>query len=54
MATKGKEKATWAMMAPRLTGQGRLAGQPIREKKASMATPMQISGITIGSAMAPS
>jgi hypothetical protein len=41
-------------MAPRLSGQGRSVGQPIRAKNTIMATPMQISGITMGSATAPS
>ena len=42
------------VIAPKLKGHGRPEGQPIREKKASMATPIQISGITIGKDMAPS
>ena len=54
-ATKGKLNEMWAMViAPRLSGHGRPAGQPIRAKKASIATPMQISGMTMGSAIAPS
>ena len=55
IATNGKLKATWPMMiGPRLSGQGSWVGQPVRMKNAISATPMQISGITIGSAMAPS
>ena len=41
-------------IGPRLSGQGRPIGQPVRAKNASSATPMQISGITIGRAIAPS
>ena len=46
----------WAMvMAPRSNGQGRSSGQGrIWVKKTSMATPMQISGATIGKAKPPS
>ncbi len=55
MATKGKEKATWLkVICDRFSGQGRFDGQPMRAKKARSATPRQISGITIGSATAPS
>ena len=55
IATNGKQNATWPItIGPRLSGQGRPVGQPVRTKNASSATPMQISGITIGSAIAPS
>ena len=43
------------MMAPRLSGQGRPVGQGMTlAKNTNIATPMQISGTTIGRAMAPS
>jgi len=42
------------VMAERLNGQIMPVGQSMRAKKTSMATPMQISGITIGRAMNPS
>ena len=54
-ATKGKLNEMWAMViAPRLRGHGRPVGHPIRAKNASIATPMQISGMTMGSAIAAS
>ena len=57
-ATKGKQKVTWAkMMLPRLKGQGRCTKNcimPELAKNSSSATPMQISGMTMGSAMKPS
>ena len=54
--TKGKQKVMWAMMiAPRSSGQGRSRGQgKTLPKNTSMATPMQISGTTIGSVITPS
>src|SRR5688572_26225955 len=56
VATNGNAKEVWAMiMAPRLSGQGSPIGQgTTRAKNTSMATPMQISGTTIGSAIEPS
>ena len=56
MATKLNEKEMWEMMmAPRFSGQGRSSGQGRTwVKKTSMATPMQISGTTMGSATPPS
>ena len=55
IAAKGNEKAIWAMViADRLKGQIMPEGQPIRAKNTIIATPMQISGITMGSAMPPS
>ena len=56
MATNGNVKAIWAaIIADRLNGQIQPVGKPvIREKKASIATPMQISGTTIGNAITPS
>ncbi len=54
-ATKGKLNEICAMVIwDRLSGQGMPEGQPMRAKNASMATPMQISGMTMGSAEAPS
>ena len=38
----------------RFKGHGNPVGHPIREKKTSMATPMHISGTTIGNATMPS
>ncbi len=56
MATKLNEKEMWEMMmAPRLNGQASSVGQRTTwAKKTSMATPMQISGTTMGRARAPS
>ena len=56
MATKLNEKEMWEMMmAPRFRGQIRSVGQGrISVKNTSMATPMQISGTTIGRLSAPS
>ena len=56
MATKLNENEMCEMMiAPRFSGQGRDVGQGMTwVKKTSMATPMQISGTTIGRASAPS
>ena len=43
------------VMAPRFSGHGRPIGHGMtRAKNTSIATPMQISGTTIGSAIAPS
>ena len=57
-ATKGKQKETWAMtMFDRLSGHGMLTTafiMPVFTKNISKATPMQISGMTMGSAMKPS
>ncbi len=56
MATKLNENEICEMMmAPRLNGQGSSVGQGMTwVKKTSMATPMQISGTTIGRARPPS
>ena len=55
IVTKGKQKVIWAMViALRLSGQGRVVGHLIQVKKTSIATPMQISGTTMGSAIVPS
>ena len=56
MATKLNEKEMCEMMiAPRFSGQGSEVGQGMTwVKNTSMATPMQISGTTIGRASAPS
>ena len=52
--TNGKLKATWlTMIGDRSSGQGRPLGQPSRLKKTSSATPMQISGMTMGRARRP-
>ena len=42
------------MIGESFSGQPQDVGQPTCVKKAIMATPMQISGITMGSAIAPS
>ncbi len=56
VATNGNANETCAMvMAPRLSGQGSPVGHGITlAKNTNIATPMQISGTTIGSAIAPS
>jgi len=55
MAANGKLNEMCAMVITlKLSGQGRRVGQPTRAKNASIATPMQISGITMGNAITPS